>query len=423
MYQGKGIDNILAVVIIHTNQGGEVTNLHFNYKDVFRAGRLGFSAKKIWLAFLGLLIAHVGYCVFSYLAFVVGGLEIGEVWEVFRLTPMYPTGLPWFSWVIWIIAFLWYLCIALIVGVSISKVTYEQLKGDEFFEIKEAVTFALKNGKSAILAPIVLVLFMIALILMGVILALITWVPYFGQLFFAVMSILAFAVCLFIIYLMIVTVVSLVIGPSIVGETSNDTFDTLFESFSVVNDQPWRFVVYEFLLILVILIGVGLLGLLSAKAIFLGQDVIGLVVPAEKLDNLLINAAYYVKITVPPIMPDSWHNLFAGYVESIGMTNLLYPPDYLPAYESWSGAITSFILGIVYYFIILFVKSLGAAILWAGNTVIFTVLVKKKDDKNLLEIKEEIFEEEKKEEVKKEAPKKPAAKKPRRTTRKTKKSR
>jgi hypothetical protein len=423
VYQGKGIDNILAVVIIHTNQGGEVTNLHFNYKDVFRAGRLGFSAKKIWLAFLGLLIAHVGYCVFSYLAFVVGGLEIGEVWEVFRLTPMYPTGLPWFSWVIWIIAFLWYLCIALIVGVSISKVTYEQLKGDEFFEIKEAVTFALKNGKSAILAPIVLVLFMIALILMGVILALITWVPYFGQLFFAVMSILAFAVCLFIIYLMIVTVVSLVIGPSIVGETSNDTFDTLFESFSVVNDQPWRFVVYEFLLILVILIGVGLLGLLSAKAIFLGQDVIGLVVPAEKLDNLLINAAYYVKITVPPIMPDSWHNLFAGYVESIGMTNLLYPPDYLPAYESWSGAITSFILGIVYYFIILFVKSLGAAILWAGNTVIFTVLVKKKDDKNLLEIKEEIFEEEKKEEVKKEAPKKPAAKKPRRTTRKTKKSR
>ncbi len=382
LYQAKGIDNVLAVIIIHTNQGGEVTNLHFNYKDVFRAGRLGFSAKKIWLAFLGLLIAHVGYCILSYLAFVVGGLEIGEVWEVFRLTPMYPTGLPWFSWVIWIIAFLWYLCIALIVGVSISKVTYEQLKGDEFFEIKEAVTFALKNGRSAILAPIVLVAFMFALVLMGVVLALITWVPYFGQLFFAVMSILAFAVCLFIIYLMIVTVVSLVIGPSIVGETGNDTFDTLFESFSVVNDQPWRFVIYEFLLILVIFIGVGLLGLFSAKAIFLGQDVIGLIVPAEKLDNLLINAAYYVKITVPPIMPESWHNTFAAYIESIGMTNLLYPPDYLPAYESWAGAITSFILGIVYYFIILFVKSLGAAILWAGNTVIFTVLVKKKDDKN-----------------------------------------
>ncbi|KPL15540.1 hypothetical protein AMJ74_01275 [candidate division WOR_3 bacterium SM1_77] len=63
------------------------------------------------------------------------------------------------------------------------------------------------------------------------------------------------------------------------------------------------------------------------------------------------------------------------------------------------------------------------AIFWAGNTVIFTVLVKKKDDKNLLEIKEEIFEEEKKEEAKKEEPKKPAPKKkPRRTRKRTKKS-
>ncbi len=424
MSPGKGIDNLCQIDIIHTNQGGEVTNLHFNYKDVFRAGRLGFSAKKIWVAFLGLLIAHIGYAIVSYLAYIAGGIEIGELWEVYRLMPMYPTGLPWFAWLIWIVGFLWYLFVALIFGVAISKVTYEQLKGDEFYEIKEAIKFALKSGKSAILAPVVLVLFMLVLIVMGIVLALITWVPYFGQMFFAVMSILAFAVCLFILYLVIVTVVSIIIGPSIVGETGNDTFDTLFESFSVVNDQPWRFVVYEFLLIFVVLIGVGLLGFFSAKAIFLGQDVIGLIVPAEKLDNLLINAAYYVKITLPPIFPESWHNLFTSYVESIGMPNLLYPPEYIPAYETWAGAITSFILGIVFYFIILFVKSLGMAIFWAGNTVIFTVLVKKKDDKNLLEIKEEVFEEEKKEEVKTEETKKPAAKKraprTRKRTRKTK---
>ena len=401
-----------------------MTNLHFNYKDVFRAGRLGFSAKKIWLAFLGLLIAYIGYGILSYLAYIAGGIEIGEVWDVYRLVPMYPSGLPWFTWLIWIVAFLWWLFVSLIFGVAISKVTYEQLKGDEFYEIKEAIKFALKSGKATILAPIVLVLFMIALIVMGIILALITWVPYFGQLFFAVMSILAFAVCLFILYLVIVTVVSLIIGPSIVGETGNDTFDTLFESFSVVNDQPWRFVVYEFLLMFVVLIGVGLLGFFSAKAIFLGQDVIGLIVPAEKLDNLLINAAYYVKITIPPVCPESWHNLITGYIESTGMTNLLYPSGYLPAYETWSGAITSFILGVVYYFIILFIKSLGVAIFWAGNTVIFTVLVKKKDDKNLLEIKEEIFEEPKKEEVieKKEAKKPTAKRKPKRTRKSTKRS-
>jgi len=413
----------LHIVYNEKNQGGEVTTLHFNYKDVFRAGRLGFSAKKIWVAFLGLLIAHIGYAILSYLAFIAGGIQMGEVWDIYRLVPMYPTGLPWFSWLIWIIAFLWYLCVSLIFGVAVSKVAYEQLKGDEFYEIKEAIKFALKSGKSSILAPVVLILFMVALIMMGIVLALITWVPYFGQLFFAVMSILAFAVSLFILYLVIVTVVSVIIGPSIVGGTGNDTFDTLFESFSVVNDQPWRFIVYEFLLFFVILIGVGLLGFFSAKAIFLGKDVIGLIVPAEKLDNLLINAAYYVKITIPPVLPESCHNLCTGFLQSIGMPNLLYPPEYLPAYETWSGAITSFLLGVVFYCIVLFVKSLGAAIFWAGNTVIFTVLVKKKDDKNLLEIKEEVFEEEKKEEEKKVEEAKPEPKKtPPRISRRTKKS-
>jgi hypothetical protein len=375
-----------------------VTNLHFNYKDVFRAGRLGFSAKKMWVAFLGFLIAFIGYGILSYLAFISGGIAISEVWEAFRLVPIYPIGLPWYSWIIWVIALLWWICVVLLSGVAISKITYEQLKGDEFYEIKEAIKFTMKSGKSAIFAPFVLILFIIALVVMGIILALITWVPYFGQLFFTVMAIPAFAVCLFIVYLVIVTFVCFFIGPSIVGETGNDTFDTLFESFSVINDQPWRFITYAFLLFVVIAIGTGLLGLFSAKAIFVGQDVIGIIVQPEKLNNLLLNAAYYVKITIPPLCPESLHNLIIGYIEWIGMPNLLFPPDYMTPYQSWAGAISSFVLGIIYYLIILFVISLGGAILWAGNTLIFTVLVKKKDDKNLLEIKEEIFEEVKEEE-------------------------
>jgi hypothetical protein len=407
------IDNIDIMIIIHTIKGGPVTNLHFNYKDVFRAGRIGFSAKKMWASFLGFLIAFVGYGIIAYIAYIVAGIEIGEVWETFRVTPLYPVGLPWYSWVIWIVALLWWICVALLTGVAISKITYEQLKGDEFYEIKEAIKFALKTGKSAILAPFVLILFIVALIVMGIILALITWVPYFGQLFFAVMAVPAFAVCLFILYLLVVTIVSLIIGPSIVGETGNDTFDTLFESFSVINDQPWRFITYEFLLKLVIIIGVGILGFFSAKAIFLGQDVIGLIVPADKLDNLFINAAYYVRITLPPILPEAYHNLITNYIEILGMPNLLYPPDYIPAFESWAGAIASFILGIIYYLIILFVMSLGGSIYWTGNTLIFTVLVKKKDDKNLLEIKEESFEEPKAEEKPE-----PEEKKPKRSTKK-----
>lgn len=380
-----------------------MTNLHFNFKDVFRAGRLGFSAKKMWISFLGLVVSGIGYVILTYIAFLTAGIEIGEVWSTYRLMPILnpDMGFPWYSWALWVVGIIWWLCVTLITGVAVSKVTYEQLKGDEFYEIKEAIKFALKNGKSTIFAPFVLIIFIASLIVMGIILALITWIPYFGQLFFSIMAIPAFFVCIFILYLVIVTIVSFIIGPSIVGTTGNDTFDTLFESFSVINDQPWRFLTYEFLLKLVMIVGVAILGFFAAKAIFLCYSVISIIVPAEKLGNIFTNAGYYVKLIVPPFSPDSFQNIITGYIEWIGMPNLLFPPEYVSAYEGWAGAIASFILGIIYYLIILGVMSLGCSIYWAGNTLIFTVLVKKKDDKNLLEIKEEVFEE-KKEEAKPE---------------------
>lgn len=376
-----------------------MTNLHFNFKDVFRAGRLGFSAKKMWISFIGLLVGGIGNTIFSYIAFLAAGIGFSEIWDTYRLTPILyqESGLPWYSWVLWIAGLIWWLCVTLITGVAISKVTYEQLKGDEFYEIKEAFKFALKSGKSAILAPFVLIVFIASLIVMGIILALITWIPYFGQLFFSIMAIPAFFVSIFILYLIIVTIVTLIIGPAIVGTTGNDTFDTLFESFSVINDQPWRFITYEFLLKLVMIIGTIILGFFAAKAIFLCYTVIGIIVPAEKIGDIFTNAAYYVKIVIPDFYPESVKNFITGYIEWIGMPNLLFPPEYMPAYEGWAGAIASFILGIIYYLIIAGVLSLACSIYWAGNTLIFTVLVKKKDEKNLLEVKEEIFEEKKEE--------------------------
>ena len=365
---------------------------NFNYKDIFRACRLGFSAKKMWMSFLGLLIGFAGYCIISYIAFLLAGWRIEEIWTDYRLLP-FPQAFPWYSWIIWIVGALWWICVSLLVGVAVSKITYEQLRGDEFYEIKDALKFAMKTGKSAILAPFVLILFILSLVVMGLILALITRIPWFGVVFFAVMSIPAFAVCLFILYLVLVTLVALLIGPSIVGATGNDTFDTLFESFSVINDQPWRFITYQVLLHGVIIAGVVILAFFSAKAIFLGRAIVGVVLPMEKLDNILMNAAYYVKLIIPPFYPEAWQGMFRNFIDWIGMPNLLYPLEYMPPVEGFAGGLSSIILGAVYYFIVMFVSSLACSIYWAGNTVIFTVLVKKKDEKNLLEIKEEPLEE------------------------------
>ncbi len=386
------IDNTSIVIIIRYTKGGAVTNLHFNYKDVFRAGRLGFSAKKMWVTFIGLFFAYIGYAIFAYLSHIIAGINITDIWEMYRIIPLYPDGLPWFCWLAWLVGFLWWICLALLTGVAVSKITFEQLRGDEFYEIKEAIKFTLKSGKSAIFAPVMLIVFMLFIIFAGLFLAVVTLIPYGGQIIFAVAGIPAFAACMFILYLVVVTIVCLIIGPSIVGGTGNDTFDTLFESFSVLNDQPWRFIGYELLLHVLVLIGIAILGYFSAKAVFLAHDVIGMIVSADKLNNIFMNAASYVKITIPPICPETYRSFFVGLIEWIGMPNLLFPPEYMAPFEKWAGAIASFVLAVMYYLIILFVISIGGSIFWAGNTVIFTVLVKKKDDKNLLEIKEELSE-------------------------------
>ena len=51
-----------------------MTKLHWNYKDIFRALRLGFSAKKVWMMSLGLLVGFAGYTILTYLAYAAAGI-------------------------------------------------------------------------------------------------------------------------------------------------------------------------------------------------------------------------------------------------------------------------------------------------------------------------------------------------------------
>ncbi|RKZ21025.1 hypothetical protein DRQ18_05185, partial [bacterium] len=112
-------------------------NLEFTFKDVFRAARP--SSKRIWVAFEGIFIATIIYAVFSYLTFLTGGWAIKRIWQEFRFLPM-PLGhhFPWYSWLIWIIGLLGVFYIYAVTTTAIAKIQFEQLRGDEFYETREA---------------------------------------------------------------------------------------------------------------------------------------------------------------------------------------------------------------------------------------------------------------------------------------------
>ena len=50
-----------------------MTQLHFGYKDVFRALRLGFSAKKVWMLCVGMTVGTAVYSIGYDLNAVNGG--------------------------------------------------------------------------------------------------------------------------------------------------------------------------------------------------------------------------------------------------------------------------------------------------------------------------------------------------------------
>jgi len=360
-----------------------VIKLHYNFRDVFRAARFGFSAKKMWVQFVGLLIGVVGYLILAYIAFLVGTqYSFMEVWNQFKFIP-FPFGIQfaWYGWILLALGVVWFVAVNLLTICAVSKVTFEQLRGDEFYEIKESLKFVRSNWKAVLFSPATLALFIIVLVAIGILFGAIGRIPYVGELFIGLLWIPIFAVSLFVIYLMVIFFISFLTAPAVVGTTKSDTFDTLFELFSVVNEQNWRWFVYQILLLFTIGIAGGVLGLFIKYSLGLVNWALGLVM-GDKLLHVMNNAYCYLP-SIPKV-------LFIPRMCSFFFPQLLSSKVPLPI--PWSGDIAACLIGIFLYFILFFWYSYGLAVFSAGQSLIYINLVKRKDEKDLLEKKEDLEE-------------------------------
>ncbi len=361
--------------------------LHWNYKDVFRAARFGFSAKKIWTMFLGILLGTILYSIFTYIGMALSGLPFSQVWSEFRFIPF-----PWMTELtipgkifVGIGIFLWFVSY-FIFGTAVSKITIEQLKGDEFYEVKRAIAHGFKAGRSAVLAPITLAIIVGLILLGGVILGLIGKIPYFGELVLLILAIPVIFIVFFMVYLIVAFFFSLYMAPAVVGTTKSDTFDTLFEVFSTMNEENWRFIGYQLLLYGVKIVGFGLFAFFTGRVIaiinavlsaswLMGQKFIGIADAA---------LSYFPSIAFPNDLTYQWVSKF---LEITRTDLLLYPPS-TPSLP-WPQAVLGFIFGILLYLLVFTVIAYWGAMHWSGNTLIFTIMLKKKDEIDLLEEKEE----------------------------------
>ena len=369
--------------------------LYFDVRDIFRTPRIALSGKKIWVHLLGLGLGWLLYSVLTYIALLVCGHSLCQIWNQHYFFPclLNTCGcIPWYAWLLsgigalaWLIIFLWS-------SLAVSRITYKQLKGDEFFSSGDSFKYVRKHGVAVIMGPVSILLIMVFFVVMAIIAAWIAKWPVLDILFFGLPYLLYFPVSVFVIYTALVFLVSLILAPAIVGTAEEDTMETVFQSYSTLWAQPWRLVLYE-----------SLAGGLTIAATFIfgrfmiaGYQFINFVFGRSllmdgKLSRITEQAVSYLFGPHSPLTPyisDFFHIYTPA---SLGLVK--------PLNLGITDTITMILVTIALFIIAGTVVSYLLTNLSVGHTLIYIILRRKKDDENLVERKDEdeLAEEEEKE--------------------------
>lgn len=361
--------------------------LYFDFRDIFRAPRLALSGKKIWIFIVANIVGFIDYWILTYISLMLAGNSLKESVLKYGLFPSACCVEPWYAQVVFYVGiFIWIFAIYL-ACTAVARVTYKQLKGDEFFSSGDAWKYVKKHWHPVLFTATSVILIIVFFIVMAIIAALLGKIPYVGEvLFFSPLYLIYFFGALFTIYTSFVLLTTLVYTPAIVAAYEEDTMGSVFQSYSLTWSQPWRIIVYNAILLPLTCISVmifkhfWLWTFAFIKLVFGHEWLMG-----DKLLRIVDTAAR-------TITPDN--TFYLSWTRHIYGHGSLY--DLLP-FQTWSGSgslsgtevFAAFLVGICLFILTLAVFSYGFSILSVGYTIMFVIFKKKSDDDNLLERKDE----------------------------------
>ena len=340
--------------------------MHWNYRDIFRAPRFGLGVKKIFTMWVALWVVWLLHTVGSYLVWVLNGEPASMLWAMDRLLPRVAYGdlSTWparLVFLLFVVLSFWVLYLAF---TAHARLVVEQLRGNEFLRVSEAYRFAYTRGHAVFSTFVFLGVVMFLLIALLWIYALLGAVPYLGDLILVLGLPVALFLGLFFVYLALAFVLQFLIGPVVAAVIHSDAFDGVFELLTTLNLQIWRYATYQ-----VISLAMSLLSGTVALAVF--WSLLGLL----KAVVVLVPAAA-AKI--------SWYATFARAL-FFGAAFPLEPAPMVP----WAAGVLGWVAALIEWGVILVLPSLILSVFWAGQTLLFLVIARKKDDLDYLAVDEE----------------------------------
>ncbi len=348
--------------------------LYFDYRDIFRAARLGLSPKKMWVFFWGLMWGFIFYGTLGYCAHLAAGRSLSDVWVMFGLVPAMPwPGSGAISWVLWAIGLLGALLIYMLSAAVTARLAAEQLKGNEFYEVKEAVGYLKDSWKSILGGPLVIISFVLFLLFFGILSGWWGRITVLGELTIALLSLPIYLVCLFLVFLLVSLAIGLFFSPVISGATKGDSFDNLFEVFSSITSQPWRLVVYTGFLKVLCLVAAGVFAWFTISGLGIAYQVLSWSMGSKFSDIAL--AAF--NLYTPPLATNYLMALDNPVLS--GLSSAMMAPPAL----NWSGHTAAFIMGMSLNAVRLLVLSYLLSVFVTGQTIIYGIVVMKRDQRNI----------------------------------------
>ena len=358
---------------------------YFDFRDIFQVIRYGFSGRKIAVHFIGLVLAYLIYETLVYLSLViVGGTAVQDFWNKYALLPLLPfgdAGLTQTTEIAMWIGMVSFACIFFLASTVASKITIEQLRGNFFFSVGDALTFLKGHWKSVLGAFIGLLLIQIFLAIVPLSIAGIAKLPAVGKPFLMLTSLLmpiGFFLGLLMVLIAIVFSTSLLFVPAVAATTGADAFEIIYQQFAIVWNKPWLLVCYEAMLLLIKFIFVPIWAffcLAGFSIVMLPTRLLHTEATQQFMGyaNLWLGGAVEKIATLP-------------YINNIGVFNT-GTSDQMPTLTG-VATVTTPVTAIFLTITLLMSAGLVIAYLFsiasAGNTVIYTIVRKKLDGQNLL---------------------------------------
>ncbi len=355
--------------------------LHFDVRDIFRAPRLALGGKKIWLLLQVNLIGYVAYFLFTHIAFLIDGWSVSEVWAEYGLYPcLIGTDYSIIALVVWLVGVLAWVVASLLGYTAVARVTYKQLKGDEFYSSTDAWKFVKKHWHAPIFTHLSIILIALFFVVMAAVFALIGKIPYLGELFFGIPYLMWFFGSVFVVYTTAVLIVASFFTPAIVGAMEEDTMGAVFQNYSITWSQPWRTVLYLPLICTLLYIAVAVFACFAK----FGYQLINIVFGHDLLmgSKLAKMVGWATDMVVTPVCDFFTVSPFGGGFGSIalpGASGALGPTELIGA---------SFV-ALSLFLIVATVISYAMSIEVVAQTIAVVIFRMKTDEENLLERKDE----------------------------------